>query len=202
MSQTAINNLLVQLVRQGKRVCRLKGGDPFVFGRGGEEALALAEADLPFQIVPGISAALGCAAYAGIPLTHRGISGSVTLATAKLDDDVGPDWPRLLNSGHTLALYMGVNSIAEISRQICGRGVSPNIPVAIVENGTTSQQKSVITTAAEMVAATRGTPISSPAMIFIGESVAIAKHLQWFDGRSQAGEYSQYVDGEHALLAS
>jgi len=200
MSQTAINELLVQLVRQGKRVCRLKGGDPFVFGRGGEEALAVAEAGLPFQIVPGISAALGCAAYAGIPLTYRGISGSVTLATAKLDDDVGPDWPRLLNSGHTLALYMGVNSLAEISRQIRNRGVSPSIPVAIVENGTTSQQRSILTTAAKMVAVTRGTPITSPAMIFIGESVAMAKHLQWFDRRSRAGEYPRHIDGEHALL--
>ena len=202
MSQMAINELLVKLVRQGKRVCRLKGGDPLVFGRGGEEALALTEAGLPFQIVPGISAALGCAAYAGIPLTLRGISGSVTLATAKLDDDVGPDWPRLLNSGHTLALYMGVSSIAEISQQLRDRGVSPDIPVAIVENGTTSQQKTVITTAAEMRAATSAATISSPAMIFIGEAIAAANQLQWFEGQSQAPEFPRHIAGEFASLAS
>lgn len=202
MSQTAINELLVKLVRQGKRVCRLKGGDPFVFGRGGEEALALADAKLPFQIVPGISAALGCAAYAGIPLTLRGVSASVTLATAKLDDEIGPDWPRLLNSGHTLALYMGVNSIAEISKQLHDRGIAADIPVAIVENGTTSQQKTITTTAARMTAAADTAAIASPAMIFIGESVAAANQLQWFDGQSQAQEYSHHIDGELASIAS
>jgi uroporphyrin-III C-methyltransferase/precorrin-2 dehydrogenase/sirohydrochlorin ferrochelatase len=202
MSQTAINELLVKLVREGKRVCRLKGGDPFVFGRGGEEALALAEANLPFQVVPGISAALGCAAYAGIPLTLRGVSGSVTLATAKLDDDVGPDWPRLLNSGHTLALYMGVNSIAEISRQICNGGVSPDIPVAIVANGTTSRQTATLTTAASMVEAAEKAAISSPAMIFIGEAVTAANRLQWFDGLSAAPKYSQHINGELTSIAS
>lgn len=184
MSQTQINELLVKLVRQGKRVCRLKGGDPFVFGRGGEEALALADADLPFQIVPGISAALGCAAYAGIPLTLRGVSGSVTLATAKLDNDLGPDWPKLLNSGHTLALYMGVNSIPDISRQLHERGVSPDLPVAIVENGTTRNQRTVMTTAFALQRDAQSKNIVSPAMVFIGESIAAAENLQWFEGKS------------------
>lgn len=185
MSQTEINELLVELVRLGKRVCRLKGGDPFIFGRGGEEAMALAEAGLPFQIVPGISAALGCAAYAGIPLTLRGVSGSVTMATAKLDNDLGPDWPALLNSGHTLALYMGVNSITDISRQLRERGVSPELPVAIVENGTTRNQRTVITSASALESDARSKNIVSPAMVFIGESIRAANSLQWFEGNTE-----------------
>ena len=184
MSQTEINELLVELVREGNRVCRLKGGDPFVFGRGGEEALSLANAGLPFQIVPGISAALGCAAYAGIPLTLRGVSGSVTLATAKLSNDLGPDWPQLLNSGHTLALYMGVGSIADIRKQLMDGGVSPDLPVAIVENGTTSRQRTILSSAACIDDDAKKANIVSPAMIFIGKSVGAAEQLQWFDGQT------------------
>ena len=184
MLQAEINKLLVKLVREGNRVCRLKGGDPFVFGRGGEEALSLARAGLPFQIVPGISAALGCAAYAGIPLTLRGVSGSVTLATAKLANDLGPDWPQLLQSGHTLALYMGVASIADVKKQLLHGGVSPDLPVAIVENGTTSRQRTIISSAAAVEDDARKANIVSPAMIFIGKAVGQAEHLQWFDGQS------------------
>ena len=184
MSQAEISKLLVKLVREGNRVCRLKGGDPFVFGRGGEEALSLARAGLPFQIVPGISAALGCAAYAGIPLTLRGVSGSVTLATAKLANDLGPDWPQLLQSGHTLALYMGVASIADIKKQLLDGGVSPDLPVAIVENGTTSRQRTIISSAAAVEDDAKKANIVSPAMVFIGKAVRQAEHLQWFDGQS------------------
>ncbi len=201
MSQEAINDLLVDQVRRGKRVCRLKGGDPFVFGRGGEEALALAEADLPFQIVPGISAALGCAAYAGIPLTLRGISGSVTLATAKLDKDIGPDWPQLLKSGHTLAVYMGVGSMSAISDQLAKRGVPPDLPVAFVENGTTRQQRTVFTTASDMLRDGRQARIRAPSMLFIGRAVGIAENLQWFDGQSVAGEFSQEADEDQLAVA-
>ncbi|MDA0707133.1 MAG: siroheme synthase CysG [Proteobacteria bacterium] len=181
MSQEDINALLVRLVREGNRVCRLKGGDPFVFGRGGEEALALAAAGLPFQIVPGISAALGCAAYAGIPLTLRGVSGSVTLATARLDNDLGSDWPQLLNAGHTLALYMGVSSIPDISQQLLHRGVSPDLPIAIVENGTTPQQRTIITSAKALQADATAAKVVAPAMVFLGESIRAANHLQWFE---------------------
>ena len=202
MSQDKINAVLVDLVRQGKRVCRLKGGDPFVFGRGGEEAKALADAGLLFQIVPGISAAMGCAAYAGIPLTLRGVSASVTLATATLDGDVDPDWPRLLKSGDTLALYMGANSVAEIRRQLLRNDVSPNLPVAFVENGTTQNQRTILSTVAEMGDAAHNNAVSSPCIIYIGESVALAKDLQWFEGQSRAEKYSQSIDGEFVAVAS
>ena len=184
MSQQDINQLLVKLVQEGNRVCRLKGGDPFVFGRGGEEALALANAGLPFQIVPGISAALGCAAYAGIPLTLRGVSSSVTLATAKLADDIGPNWPQLLKSGHTLALYMGVASIADLRQQLSDANVAPDLPVAIVENGTTRQQRTILSSAAAMEDDAMHANIVSPAIVFVGESIRAAEHLQWFDGQA------------------
>ncbi|MDH4124355.1 MAG: siroheme synthase CysG [Gammaproteobacteria bacterium] len=193
MSQDAINALLVRLVREGNRVCRLKGGDPFVFGRGGEEALALAAAGLPFQIVPGISAALGCAAYAGIPLTLRGVSGSVTLATAKLDSDLGPDWPQLLNAGHTLALYMGVSSIADIGEQLLHRGLPPDLPVAIVENGTTPQQRTIISSAIALARDAAAAKIVSPAMVFIGKSIRAASKLQWFE--QSLADRSAVLDG-------
>jgi uroporphyrin-III C-methyltransferase/precorrin-2 dehydrogenase/sirohydrochlorin ferrochelatase len=202
MSQNEINALLVDLVRQGNRVCRLKGGDPFVFGRGGEEAKALADAGLQFQIVPGISAAMGCAAYAGIPLTLRGVSASVTLATATLDNDIDPDWSRLLSSGDTLALYMGTNSVAKIRTQLLRNDVSPKLPVAFVENGTTQNQRTILTTVDEMGDAARRNSIASPSVIYVGESVAAAKDLQWFEGQSRAEEYSQLIDGEFVAVAS
>ncbi len=202
MSQDEINALLIDLVRQGKRVCRLKGGDPFVFGRGGEEVKALADAGLQFQIVPGISAAIACAAYAGIPLTLRGVSASVTLATATLDSDIDPDWSRLLNSGDTLALYMGASSVATIRNQLLRNGVSPELPVAFVENGTTQDQRTVLTTVGAMDDAARSNAIKSPSIIYIGESVAAAKDLQWFEGQSRAEKYSQLIDGEFVAVAS
>ncbi len=195
MSQDDINQLLVKLVREGNRVCRLKGGDPFVFGRGGEEALALANAGLPFQVVPGISAALGCAAYAGIPLTLRGVSSSVTLATAKLADDIGPNWPQLLKSGHTLALYMGVASIADIRQQLSDANVAPDLPVAMVENGTTRQQRTILSSAAAMEDDAMNANIVSPAIVFVGESIRAAEHLQWFDGQSVNSDV--VLDGLH-----
>ena len=202
MSQDEINALLVDLVRQGKRVCRLKGGDPFVFGRGGEEVKALADAGLQFQIVPGISAAIACAAYAGIPLTLRGVSASVTLATAKLDSDIDPDWSRLLNAGDTLALYMGASSVATIRNQLLRDDVSSELPVAFVENGTTQDQRTVLTTVGAMDDAARNNAIKSPSIIYIGESVAAAKDLQWFEGQSRAEKYSQLIDGEFVAVAS
>lgn len=202
MSQDQINDLLIRLVREGKRVCRLKGGDPFVFGRGGEEALALAQANLPFQVVPGISAAFGCAAYAGIPLTLRGVSGSVTLATAKLDNDLGPDWPKLLNSGHTLAVYMGVAAISEISKQLASSGVAPDLPVAIVENGTTPQQRTITSSAMTLERDAIRARVQSPAMLFIGKAVGTATQLQWFQGASLADDYSHRVDRAPCAVAS
>jgi len=170
----------VRQATAGKRVCRLEGGDPFVFGRGGEEIGALVDAGLPFQVVPGISAALGCAAYAGIPLTYRGISGSVTFATARLDRDLSPDWPALLNSGHTLCLYMGIGAIDKVRAQLLANGVPVSLPVAIVERGTTPEQRLIASTVGGMVDDAGAAAVAAPALVYIGEVAAMAGEFQWY----------------------
>lgn len=180
ISQTEINELLIQHVRKGRRVCRLKGGDPFVFGRGGEEVQALADAGVPFQVVPGISAALGCAAYAGIPLTHRGLSSSVTFTTARLDGGQAPDWSTLARPGHTLVLYMGVGSIAETSERLISHGFAPETPVAMVENGTTDQQRVLRGTLATAAVVSFRARISAPAVIIVGATAGMGNELGWF----------------------
>lgn len=194
LSQAEINELLVRLVRDGKRVCRLKGGDPFIFGRGGEEALALAAAGLTFQIVPGISAALGCAATAGIPLTLRGVSGSVTLATGLLDEDLLPDWPLLLNGGHTLCLYMSVGAIATMTDALISANVDPDLPVAIVENGTTSKQRTIFSSVSALKTDAERLRVQSPSILFLGRSIATARDLQWYEGGSIAPAFSSSIE--------
>lgn len=196
MSQQAINTLLVEQVTKGRRVCRLKGGDPFIFGRGGEEALALADAGLPFQVVPGITAAIGGAAYAGIPLTLRNVAGSVTFATARLNGDDGPDWARIVRGGDTLALYMGTGNVAEIRRQLLHHGVAAETPVAFVENATTDAQRSLLGTVSSMQSLAARENIESPAIIYIGAAVAAASELAWFSGGSTAGRFPATLHGE------
>lgn len=180
ITQTEINELIVAYVRKGRRVCRLKGGDPFVFGRGGEEVQALADAGLPFQVVPGISAALGCAAYAGIPLTHRGLSSSVTFATAKLDGDQAPDWSTLARPGQTLVLYMSVGSVAETAERLIEHGIAAKTPVAIVENGTTDQQRVLRGTLATIANDAVEAHICAPAVIIVGATAGMGEELGWF----------------------
>lgn len=176
--QAVITDWLLQHVRDGKRVCRLKGGDPFVFGRGGEEAAALAAADLPFEIVPGISAALGCAAYSGIPLTLRGVSASVTFATASLQTDDDPDWAVLARPGQTLALYMSLQRLQHCSAALLRHGLPASTPAALVAEGTTPRQRIVRGTVATIAALATGVP--SPAILFVGEAVALSDKLSWF----------------------
>ena len=202
MSQQDINSLLVEQVRAGRRVCRLKGGDPFVFGRGGEEAHALARAGLPFQIVPGITAAIGGAAYAGIPLTLRGVSGSVTFATARLNGDEGPDWARIVRGGDTLALYMGTGKVAEIRQQLLHHGVGANTPVAFVENATTDEQRRVLCTVASMQKTAASEGIASPAVIYVGAAVASANKLDWFTGGSSATRFPALLQDESVSTVS
>ncbi len=182
ISQHEINELMLAHVRDGRRVCRLKGGDPFVFGRGGEEAQALAGAGLPFQVVPGISAALGCAAYAGIPLTHRGLSSSVTFATARLDGDRAPDWSTWVRPDHTLVLYMSVGSIAETAGQLIAHGMDVETRYALIENGTTDQQRVLRGTLATIAHDARKARIHAPAIIIVGATAGLGKELEWFAG--------------------
>lgn len=182
VQQESINRMLVDLVRRGKRVCRLKGGDPFIFGRGGEEAAALKAAGLPYQVVPGISAALGCAAFAGIPLTMRGVSASVTFATAKLDGRRSADWQALARPGQTLALYMSAGSVGESAAQLMRHGLAGATPAALVESGTTDRQRVLHSTLGKIAPEAKAAGIAAPALLFVGPSVALGQELAWFDG--------------------
>jgi uroporphyrin-III C-methyltransferase / precorrin-2 dehydrogenase / sirohydrochlorin ferrochelatase len=179
ITQKQLNRLLVSLVQSGKRVCRLKGGDPFVFGRGGEELEVLAEAGLKFQVVPGVSAAEGCAAYAGIPLTLRGVAQAVVLTTGHTSDDGTPTTAEF-RSGQTLALYMGVAQYAEIAGALLAKGYASETPVAVVESGTTDRQRVVRTVLGKLGAAQAALDIRPPALLIVGETTRYADRYSWF----------------------
>jgi uroporphyrin-III C-methyltransferase/precorrin-2 dehydrogenase/sirohydrochlorin ferrochelatase len=179
ISQKQLNRLLVSLVKSGKRVCRLKGGDPFVFGRGGEELEALAEAGLKFQVVPGVSAAEGCAAYAGIPLTLRGVAQAVLLTTGHTRDDGTPTIGEF-REGQTLALYMGVAQYAELADALIAKGHAGETPVAVVESGTTDRQRVVRTELKQLAAAQAALDIKPPALLIVGETTRYAERYSWF----------------------
>ena len=176
LKQNAIHEAMVRLARDGKSVVRLKSGDPLVFGRGGEEAEFLARAGVPFEIVPGITAAVGCAAAAGVPLTQRGLASSVTfVAGHEADDKAGPavDWDRLPRDG-TLAVYMGVSRIRGLARDLAKAGLSPDTPFVIVENGTRRGERIVRGTLARLPEVVEGAGVRSPAVLFVGYAAAAA----------------------------
>ncbi len=175
--QCHINALLVRLVESGRRVCRLKGGDPMIFGRGGEEADALAAAGLPYRIVPGISAAVGCAAAAGIPLTRRGVSSSVTFATAIVDTSSEPDWTLLARPGQTLAIYMTVRSLDRVTTELMARGMPADTPATVVEKGTTPEQRIIEADLASVARTSAAYRVRSPAILFVGDAVAHGSRL-------------------------
>jgi len=177
-SQEEINALLVSLVRAGKRVCRLKGGDPFIFGRGGEEAEALKSAGLRYQVIPGITAAAGCAAYSGIPLTHRNLSQSVALVTAHGKDSVDSlDWPALARERQTLAFYMAVQRFPDLMNHLIDNGRSADTPVAIIENGTTPRQRVIRGTLGQLTLLAEANKVAAPAMLIVGEVAALGAEL-------------------------
>jgi len=179
ITQEQINRLLVQLVKSGKRVCRLKGGDPMIFGRGGEELEALTRAGLAFQVVPGISAALACSAYAGIPLTLRGVTQTVLLTTGHTESSVDAELGRL-PADQTLALYMGVARFAEIAARLVAAGNSPALPVAVVERGTLPEQRVVVSSLGDLSEAASELAIQSPALLIIGATTPLAERYGWF----------------------
>jgi uroporphyrin-III C-methyltransferase/precorrin-2 dehydrogenase/sirohydrochlorin ferrochelatase len=169
-SQEAINELMVSLVAAGNRVCRLKGGDPFIFGRGGEEIEALNAAGLPCQVVPGITAAAGCAAYSGIPLTHRDASQAVVLLTAHGKNSVDRlDWRSLARERQTLAVYMAVRRFPGLMRKLIAHGRSADTPVAIIERGTTPEQRVIRGSLGQLTMLAEAHQIAAPAMLIIGE---------------------------------
>ncbi|HEY9135877.1 MAG TPA: siroheme synthase CysG [Pseudomonadales bacterium] len=187
--QGDINALLIKLAKEGKRVCRLKGGDPFIFGRGGEEIDQLAEQGIPFQVVPGITAASGCASYAGIPLTHRDYSQSVRFITGHLKDGA-PDlnWQGLIQDRETLVFYMGLIGLEKICSSLIAHGMSADMPIALVEKGTTSQQRVITATLATMHDKIKSYDVHAPTLIIVGQVVKLREKLNWFEQLNQQSQ--------------
>jgi siroheme synthase len=187
VTQAEINARLVELVAAGRRVCRLKGGDPMVFGRAAEELEALVAAGLPFQIVPGISAVGGCAAYAGIPLTWRGLAQAVLITTGHTESGAGVDWSAI-GGEQTIALYMAATRHAEAARNLLARGLAQDLPVAIIENGTLPNQRVTRTTLGALAEAHTPLALESPALLLIGTVTEHSRAFAWFVGTPAGSE--------------
>lgn len=183
-TQAEINSLLIEHAQQGKRVVRLKGGDPFIFGRGGEELQALAQARISFSVVPGVTAALGCAAYAGIPLTHRNHAHSVTFVTAHTGDDREPDWRALATPGSTAVFYMGLARVQHIAEKLMEHGAAPSLPAAVIAQGTLQNQRVIAATLATIGNASSRANMESPALLIVGEVVSLQASLAWFNNEA------------------
>ncbi|WP_414165779.1 siroheme synthase CysG [Superficieibacter sp. BNK-5] len=176
--QEEINQILLREAQKGKRVVRLKGGDPFIFGRGGEELETLCQANIPFSVVPGITAASGCSAYAGIPLTHRDYAQSVRLVTGHLKTDSELDWKNLAAEKQTLVFYMGLSQASNIQENLIKFGMSADMPVALVENGTAIKQRVVSGVLSQLSSLAQ--QVESPSLIIVGRVVGLRDKLNWF----------------------
>lgn len=188
-SQAEINQLLIVQARLGHDVVRLKGGDPFVFGRGGEEAEALAEAEIPFEIVPGVSSAIAVPAYAGIPVTHRKFASSFAVVTGHETPKAQPavDWGKLADAVDTLIILMGLKNLPHIAGELARHGLAPETPVAVVCCGTTQAQETVIGTIGDI--AGKAAHLKSPAVIVVGKVVDLQSRLDWFTSVTEWGDH-------------
>lgn len=182
-SQDEINALLIEFARAGKTVVRLKGGDPFVFGRGGEECQVLAAANIEYEVIPGVSSAIAAPAYAGIPVTHRELASHFTVITGHTAEEDTIEWDALPHSG-TLVFLMGVNHLHEIATQLLLHGIRPQTPVAVIERGTTREQRVVTGVLLDIVE--RARHLRPPATIVVGEVVKLSETLGWFSAESQS----------------
>nr|WP_206009472.1 siroheme synthase CysG [Pseudoalteromonas sp. Z1A6] len=190
--QDDTNQMLVDLAKQGKKVCRIKGGDPFIYGRGGEEVQVLAANNVNYQIVPGITAAAGCSAYAGIPLTHRDHAQAIQFVTGHCKKDGQElDWQSLAKPNQTLAIYMGVIKSPHIQSELLKHGRKANTPVAIIENGTRKNQRVVTGQLGELADLIQRNSIISPALLIIGEVAALHSQLAWFGKNEQTSSFAQ-----------
>lgn len=182
VAQKNINQILVDFAKQGKTIARLKGGDPFIFGRGGEEIETLAQENISFQVIPGITAAAGCASYSGIPLTHRDYAQSVRFVTGQLKDgSVDLNWPQLIDTDQTLVFYMGLNGFPVICKNLIEHGMRAETPVALIEKGTTLDQRVHISNLGSIAQYLRDNAVSSPSLFIVGEVVKLHQNLAWFE---------------------
>lgn len=197
LPQEEINHLLLNLAESKRIVVRLKGGDPFIFGRGSEEALLLAQNDINFEIVPGITAASACTTYAGIPLTHRGLAQGVQIVTghSQADKPLELDWKALADANKTVVIYMGYANRELISNKLIEAGLDKNTPAAAIQNGTTAQQKRVITTLENLTEDT--SKLQAPVIFVIGQVVTLAQQLDWFEIENAVE--SDFIDDEKSL---
>jgi len=180
LPQEEISALLVKLAKEGKRVLRLKGGDPFMFGRGGEEIETLAEHGVSFQVCPGITAAIGASAYAGIPLTHRDYAHACVFVTGHgKDGRLELDWTALLEPNQTVAIYMGLRNLEALTREFVARGASPDLPAAIVDNATRPNQRVIVATLASLAAKARAAELRGPSIVIVGKVVSLRDKLDW-----------------------
>ncbi|SBS26753.1 Siroheme synthase [Marinomonas aquimarina] len=181
LPQEEINALLAVKAKEGKVVVRLKGGDPFIFGRGGEELEELVMEGVPFEVVPGVTAAAGCAAYAGIPLTHRDYAQSVRFLTGHLKDGTTElPWDELVHPAQTLVVYMGLTGLESISQSLIRFGMRPSMPVAVVEKGTSKDQRVLTSTIKDIHQVVLDNEVKSPALLIIGDVVTLQDKLSWF----------------------
>ena len=189
MKQEEISQLLVDLTKRFENIVRLKGGDPFVFGRGGEEALLLKENDIPFEIVPGVTSAIAVPAYAGIPVTHRGIATSFAVVTGhEMSEKSTLRWDKLATGVDTLIFLMGVANLAEITKRLIANGRAADTPAAVIQNGTKAEQRVLITTVENAADDVQRQQITSPAIFIVGEVVKLRDSLKWFDTRPLFGK--------------
>ena len=191
--QDQINETIVNLAKSGRKIVRLKGGDPYMFGRGGEEVLALIKHHIAFEVVPGVTAASGCSAYSGIPLTHRGMSRSVRFITGhfKNDEPLEINWQRVADPDCTLVIYMGLGNLSHICDALIDAGLSASTPAAAIENGTTKQQQRVLSQLDQLQDAVNQSGLQAPVMIIIGEVVSLAEELDWFQSSLEDTVYDK-----------
>ncbi|MBF0257006.1 MAG: uroporphyrinogen-III C-methyltransferase [Gammaproteobacteria bacterium] len=195
--QSEINQLLVNLALAGRSVVRLKGGDPFIFGRGSEEALELRRHAIPCEVVPGITAAAAASAYAGIPLTHRGLSRSVCMVTGHLREDqpLQLDWAGLIDAETTLVIYMGLSNLPQIVEQLMAAGRAADTPAAAVQEGSTPRQRQVLATLAQLPTEVDKAGLQAPVAVIIGDCVTLAEELAWFQPPTEEIDHAKRFAG-------